>query len=182
MAMKAGINLFQGYYFSKPKDSFNHEEFLEIITLINKTGNEFKDKVLNSIKKKRDTIGKFDQIAIDMINGNKSIEEIHQYLNRNFKYYNEIEAIYIIDVLSSKQIKDTILDESISGMYNITSDGDEHYLKEYFYITMETKKGIYLSNRYVSFATGNVCKTFAKKFDLNGVSYILCLDIIIEKN
>ncbi len=182
MAMKAGINLFQGYFFSKPKISFNHEEFLEIIDLINKTGNEFKAKSLKNIKKKRETVWKFDQLAMAMIRGNKTIENIYMYLNRNFKNYDEIEAIYIIDALSSKQVNDTIIDESISGMYNITNDGDEHYLKEYFYITMESKKGIYLSNRYVSFATGNVCKTFAKKFDLNGVSYILCLDIIIEKN
>ncbi len=182
MAMKVGINLFQGYYFAKPKISFNHEEFIKIITLINKTGNEFKKNTLKDIKKKRETVRNFDQIAIDMIMVNKTIEKIYEYLNENFKYYNEIEAMYIIDVLSSKQIKDTIIDKSISGMYNITRDGDEHYLKEYFYITMESKKGIYLSNRYVSFATGNVCKTFAKKFDLGGVSYILCLDIIIEKN
>jgi len=182
MAMKAGINLFQGYFFSKPKISFNHEEFLEIITLINKTGNEFKAKSLKNIKKKRETVWKFDQLAMAMIKGNKTIENIYMYLNRNFKNYDEIEAMYIIDALSSKQVNDTIIDESISGRYNITRDGDEHYLKEYFYITMESKKGIYLSNRYVSFASGNVCKTFAKKFDLNGVSYILCLDIILERN
>ncbi len=180
--MKAGINLFQGYFFSKPKISFNHEEFLEIITLINKTGNEFKAKSLKNIKKKRETVWKFDQLAMAMIKGNKTIENIYMYLNRNFKNYDEIEAMYIIDALSSKQVNDTIIDESISGRYNITRDGDEHYLKEYFYITMESKKGIYLSNRYVSFASGNVCKTFAKKFDLNGVSYILCLDIILERN
>jgi len=182
MAMKAGINLFQGYFFSKPKVSFNHEEFSEIITLINKTGNEFKAKTLRNIKKKRETVWKFDQISMALIMGNETIEKIYEYLNRNFKYHSEIEAMYIIDALSSKQINDTIIDESISGMYNITKDGDEHYLKEYFYITMESKKGIYLSNRYVSFASGNVCKTFAKKFELNGQSYILCLDIILERS
>lgn len=48
-------------------------------------------------------------------------------------------------------------------------------------MTNESKDGIYLSRKYISYATGNLCKTFAKKFSYSvSKSYILCLDIILK--
>ena len=51
--------------------------------------------------------------------------------------------------------------------------------KEYYYMTLETKKGVFLSRKYISFASGNTCKTFAMKFDKDGQTYILCVDITL---
>ena len=39
-----------------------------------------------------------------------------------------------------------------------------------------------MTNNYISSASGNICKTFARKFDLESKSYIICLDIIIKEN
>jgi len=85
----------------------------------------------------------------------------------------------LIDERSSKQIHDTVMNESFNSRFKPTKEGEEHYLKEYYYITQESKKGIFLSQKYISFASGNICKTFAKKFEKNNQSYILCLDIAV---
>ena len=87
----------------------------------------------------------------------------------------------MIDVDSSKQIHDTIIDNK-NERFTPSKDGDEHYLKEYFYITLESKQGIFLSPNYVSYASGNICKTFAKRFELKNKSYIICIDIVIKEN
>ena len=100
-------------------------------------------------------------------------------MEKKFTQLDDIEAIYLIDVLTSKQLMDTIIQKSENELFLASCDGEEHFLKEYYYITLETKQGIYLSQRYISYATGNICKTFAKKIFLNQKEYILCLDIII---
>ena len=132
--------------------------------------------------KKRETVEIFDFISHEIIQKIKSIHDAEMILKKEFFKYHQIEAIYLIEALSSKQIHDTIMDNTVENCLKPTKHGDEHLLKEYFYITMESKKGTFLSKKYISFATGNLCKTFAKTFDISQHSYILCLDIVIEGN
>ena len=95
--------------------------------------------------------------------------------------YGDLEAIYLIDAKTSKQINDTIIENS-NDRFKPSKAGEEHYLKNYYYITLESKQGIYITNKYISYASGNICKTFARKFELEDNSYIICLDIIIKRN
>ena len=180
IGMKATINLFQGYYFKKPSLEIDEFDKHKIITKIIDVGNKFKEKNLYKINKKREVIKKFEDIANSIVSGIDDIEDAFLNLERKFKSYLDIEAIYLIDAKSSRQIHNTIMSDSRDKIFKPTVHGDEHYLKEYYYITIESKRGVFLSSKYVSYATGNICKTFAKKFEIAGKSYILCLDIVIE--
>lgn len=180
LGMKSSINLFQGYYFSKPKNEISYENEKKIIEKINKIGKLFKDRNISGINKKREVIEKYELIANEMVDKIQNIEESYGFLKKKFEKYLDIEAIYLIDANSSKQINDTILNINTNKMFRPTKQNDEHYLKEYFYITLESKRGIYLSQKYISYATGNICKTFAKKFIVGNTNFILCLDIVIE--
>lgn len=180
VGMKATVNLFQGYYFQKPAKDIDEFDKDKIITKIVNVGNKFKEKNLSRISKKRETIQKFDDIANIIIEKIDEVKDSFCMLEEKFKAYKDIEALYLIDAKSSKQIHNTIMADCRDRIFKPTIHGDEHYLKEYYYITLESKRGIFLSSKYVSYATGNICKTFAKKFTIASKSYILCLDIIIE--
>ena len=180
LGMKSTINLFQGYYFSKPQNEISINEQKNIIEKIVEIGKLFKNRNIAGINNKREVIDKYELISIDMTHKIDDLGKSYEVLKSEFGKYKDIEAIYLIDANSSKQINDTIINENVNEMFRPTKDGDEHYLKEYYYITLESKQGIFLSQKYISYATGNICKTFAKKFILENKIYILCLDIVIE--
>lgn len=180
LGLKSTINLFQGFYFAKPTSQISDDDINTIVKKIITIGKDFKARNIAGINKKREVISKYDLIANEMFNKINSLEDSHKILEDEFYKHQDIEAIYLIDSLSSKQINDTMVSKNINDKFKPTKCGDEHYLKEYYYITLESKQGIFLSPKYISYATGNICKTFAKRFSLGNKSCILCLDIVVE--
>lgn len=181
IGMKSTINLFQGYYFCKPALQINKE--IEN-TIVNKTieiGKNFKLRNINSINKKRKAINRYDFITENIISKIDNLDNTHNTFKKSFDELDDVEAIFLIDTISGKQIDDTIVTKNINKRFKPTKDGHEHFLKEYYYITLESRKGIFLSQKYISYATGSLCKTFAKRFSIGSKSYILCMDIVIDK-
>lgn len=180
-AMESNISLFQGYYFAKPTDNLNISMQISILDKINSIGNIFKQNVIENMNYKRNLVSYFIDFSNEIIEEIKSIDDINNIFTITLSKCSNLEAIYLIDAQSSKQIGNTIINNyEIKPGFKPTKDGDEHYLKEYYFITLESKQNSYLSERYVSFATGNICKTFARKFELNDKHYILCLDFKVK--
>lgn len=180
-ALRSSINLYQGYFFSKPKKEIKEDDINNIINKIGYIANIFKEKNIKTINNKREAIILYSKMVENIISNLDSLEKIYNNLHKAVTKYENIEAVYLIDAKNSKQIYDTVLVKNINDRFRPTKDGFEHYLKEYYYITLESKKGIFLSQKYISYATGSLCKTFAKKFTLNNNTYILCMDIMIKR-
>ena len=181
IALKSGINLFQGYYFSKPLNEMSLQVKENILEQIVNVGNNFRIKTIKTIKNKRETIQEYNIIALGLINKIIDIDLCMNIMKIEVIRNKEIEAIYLIDEETSKQIHNTAIIEKLNVHFKSSKHGDEHYLKEYYYVTRESINGIFLSHKYISYATGSICKTFAKKFNKNDKSYILCIDIVLEK-
>jgi EAL domain-containing protein (putative c-di-GMP-specific phosphodiesterase class I) len=178
-AMESNISLFQGYYFSKPINSLDTLEINHLLFKILDIGNIFKEKIIKTRNEKRNLINYYLEISNKIIDQLSDIDKTRNIMYRMLNIHNDMEAIYLIDGKTSQQINDTIINKK-NCLFKPLKNGDEHYLKEYFNITFESKKRIYLSNNYISYVSGNLCKTFAKRFKLNGKFYILRLDFIIK--
>ena len=181
LALKSNVNLFQGYYFSKPVFELDAVLMDNIRLRMNDIGSIFKKMTLDSISKKRDLVDNYNLLSNKIIEQIITINDSEEILKTELHNHKDLEAFYLIDVDSSKQIHDTVIDNK-NERFIPTKSGDEHYLKEYFYITLESKQGIFLSPNYVSYASGNICKTFAKRFELGNKSYIICIDLVIKEN
>lgn len=177
--LKSSINLFQGYYFLKPQKDILQKDIEKIYYDVLDVSKEFKERNLKNISQKRELINQYNLLIKDFLEGMNNINELYCLLEKKFNELNNIEAIYLIDIFTSRQINDTIIKNNKNGLFRASCSGEEHFLKEYYYVTLETKQGIYLSQKYISYATGNICKTFAKKIKLDNLEYILCLDIVI---
>ena len=181
ISMKSNINLFQGYYFCKPTNELTVTKTEEIASKIIEIGNLFKKRTLDSIAQKRELIEHYLKVSNKIVEQFTNIMQTEKIMYDELSKYSNLEALYLIDVKTSKQINDTIIENS-NDRFKPSKNGEEHFLKDYYYITLESKQGIYITNNYISSASGNICKTFARKFELEDNSYIICLDIIIKRN
>lgn len=179
IGMKKGIDFFQGYYFSKAINILDVVKKEKILSKIVFMGDNFRTNIIKGVKKKRKEVEHYSSISTNIIKKINSINTSYEILEEEYIRHSNIEAIYLIDAQTSKQIHDTVISTKKNIRLQPTVHGDEHYYKEYYYMTLETKKGVFLSQKYISFASGNICKTFAMKFDKDGQTYILCVDITL---
>lgn len=178
--LKKDIDIFQGFYFSKAKKNITDELNSTILKTINNIGDIYKSNIHKHIEKKQRLLENTQLITtkvIEILNSNKEdwITKIEDVVN----YTDKLEAIYTIDMKKGIQKGDTIINSESRTFYNPTKDGHDHSLKEYFIIAKESRRGDYLSSKYISKASGNMCRTYSSKVEINNGKYIVCFDIIV---
>jgi hypothetical protein len=69
-------------------------------------------------------------------------------------------------------------------MFKPAPKGENHSMKDYYYMMLDggLRKTTFITEPYLSLATGNICITFARLFRnvKNGAVYVLCADINTE--
>lgn len=64
-----------------------------------------------------------------------------------------------------------------NAIFYSANTGTEHSMKKYYYHVINAELSKYITEPYVSLATGNLCITFSKTFkNINNRKYILCID------
>ncbi|WP_373034588.1 hypothetical protein [Sulfurimonas sp.] len=178
-SLNYGIDLFQGYLFAHPSaDAPDRQDILETIQHVGYKHRYY----LESITKQKNNFyleaSDISQKIISMINTieiakNKEILEL-------IKQEKKIEALYLIDAEESKQVGETIFLAEQKSFYEPSADGEDHSLKEYFYICKNSIDGKFISEKYISSASGNMCRTFTRKFSYDDKELILCLDLYLS--
>jgi EAL domain-containing protein (putative c-di-GMP-specific phosphodiesterase class I) len=175
-SLKLDIDLFQGFWFAKPQGRLYDEKIL--LDKIKSIGYQHTNNMKASMQKKEELILNAKQYAGIIIEA--LLENIKVDIYSFLEHYKAIEAIYRIDARMGIQEGNTVINTDIQEFFRPAQAGESHALKEYFYITKESKRGNYLSQKYISRASGKMCRTFAQKFYLNGEEKIICLDLKVD--
>jgi hypothetical protein len=115
----------------------------------------------------------YTQDIISFIQKTSLQEDLMQFLESNL----HVEAIYVLDAQNGVQKGDTFIAKETNEFFTPAKDGDSHFIKEYFYITKESKRGSFLSQKYISRASGKMCRTYAQRFMHETKEYIVCIDL-----
>lgn len=176
-SLNFGIDLFQGYFFAHPsKDEQNHDTIVHKITSV---GQKHKEYIRSIIQLKIDLKNEASSLSKTLISIIKETNDREHHLIMDLLRKNQkVEALYFINVQSSKQLGDTTMITTPRAFYEPTIHGEDHSLKDYFYICKDSKSGKFISQKYISSASGNTCRTFSKRFTSdNNEELILCLDL-----
>ena len=177
--MKKDIDIFQGFYFCKATKTLESSTKQHIDSRIADIGNQYKSLVKQHINEKQSLLKSSKLLLQKIITIFEScnlncFNEIKKILSNESK----LQAIYILDEVNGRQIGKTIIQSKVTPLYKPSKDGHDHSLKEYYYIAKASSQGDYLSPKYISKATGNICRTYSHKIVLNNFKYILCCDIV----
>lgn len=177
-SMIQNIDLFQGYYFARPgaqlADTSDYSGKLYQIAEI-KICEEKKSSILTN------EIFSFLSIKADNLikHLSNSEDSFSVVLDEALDEDDKLEALYILNQ-NGIQMGDTHLKAQVQNfLFSPSVDGEDNSFNDYYYMTRLSDNGVYLSQKYISKASGNLCKTFAKKFFVDQNEYILCIDTVI---
>jgi len=187
--LRLGGHMIQGYFFSKPQEICNESDIFSIdkIELLSKRFNQYmtkqireerqKNKQLNmiinsSIKELvRVSYQEFDKKLMKLIWANKIIEcayildEYGVQLSNTIRFYN-----------NNNEVKENLI-------FYSARMGTDHSMEKYYYPLISAKLNKYITEPYVSLATGSLCITISKVFtNIDNKKYILCMDFNTSDN
>lgn len=179
--LKFGGHMIQGYYFSKPKpicegpDVFNK-------SLLEAMSGRFKKymnhKMKESRKRNRQLKAAFNNVLKEI-----SVLSSHEFdgkLTECISDFKRIECTYILDeqgIQHSNTICCTDRKKVENLIFYSAEKGTDHSMKNYYFNLINGRLNKYITEPYISLATGNLCITFSKFFrNAENKKYILCLD------
>lgn len=185
-----GVDLFQGFAIAFPSPDI---EKLEKITMLQIKGlqKELQKGSVEHIRKKRRLTGDINMLADWLIRQiePKHFDSMHMLFQEFIAINNEIECVYLLDS-DGYQISETISSpfvamQSCPSIFAPAPNGTNHSLKPFFTCFEALGINRYLTDVYLSLASGNLCRTFSVKLPPaenceEERTFILCIDFLEE--
>jgi EAL domain-containing protein (putative c-di-GMP-specific phosphodiesterase class I) len=180
-AMDLNADLAQGYFFARPQpyDTRIDENAYDVISQTKEHFRRRKIRKIGAARKQHQLYDNVMRYIVEKLSGNahRSFDGLLEEIIDEFSY---IEALYILNN-SGTQCTDTVLSGntvSRNKIFQSAKRGDDLSLKEYFYLLVDSGLPKYTTDSYISFATGNLCRTITTTFiGFDNQRYVLCIDI-----
>lgn len=166
--MKYGTRLFQGYYFSKavPTQVINKIAFCNVckdaFDLFEQSNTLEMQKMLEWGCARKQTVKQLAEL-LSASGGREYERVVTDFLEK----YDDIECIYLIDAMGT-QVSDTYFGSGIKikspYLFSAAKKEDTHIGKPYYYLAFQNREQVYMSDSYISAATGYFCKTYSMVF------------------
>lgn len=180
--MELGADMLQGSYFG----DYNkiHSDFLDSVSeTVKQIAGKYKKYMREQIEFEQLKHKQYEEVLNSVIHEISLLEEnkFNKKLNEIINKYDTFECVYILDE-AGVQISDTAthLKNMLSQkalIFKPAKKGTDHSLKKYYYFLKNMGLNKYVTEPYISLATGNLCITISEKFQgAKNKNYILCID------
>ena len=181
---KLGVDLFQGFAIAKPAaDLFLLEK--ETKAIVQNYREIIKKEIIGDLRVTRRLTGDVNHLADWLIRqlDFDNMEAMEPVFIEFMILNSEIECIYLIDA-QGIQISNTVMNPLITNLpqsyiFNPGEKGADHSLKPYYTCFVAFKINRYLTDKYLSWATGNLCRTLSVKIE--DKPFYLCIDFLEEQ-
>ncbi|NPA39973.1 MAG: EAL domain-containing protein [Thermodesulfobacteria bacterium] len=181
--MELGIMFHQGFYFSQPKP-LETIYVDEVYNYFNGLIFKFYNKMACYIHNRKKIVEKYKKIIDEVISELSKVDckEFEGILKKWVIKVPEVECFYIVN-MQGIMVTNTIFHKhtkvSKSPLFEPASVGKSLFCKEYIYPLISGIFKVYVTEPYVSLATGNMVITISKVFKAaDNKEYILCVDFV----
>jgi len=187
-ALEMGVDMVQGYYFAQPQ----RHDLIDDVSVgkhLLQLTRGYKEKVIQKLNVRRFNLRKYEmmtrEIQADLSKTTGSHFEAK--IKDLVRFFPLAEGIYVLDE-QGFQVTETVfgdphLFQKNRAIFNPVMKGTDHTLRDYFYMLTEggLRKNSYITDPYISMASGSLCVTFSRLFkDAEKKDYVLCVDINTE--
>lgn len=182
------VDMIQGFYFSRPQ-RHDQLEYGPVLSRVDGLSGAFKKSLIKKLGVKKFNINRYygTLMEIQMELSMMPPDWFDSVLKRMVKEVPSVESLYLLDE-SGIQVSESVFQEGgaprrRAALFRPSPRGADHTMKDYYYFLMEAglNKTSYVTEPYLSMASGTSCVTLSSVFkNAGGKRYILCLDINTE--
>ncbi|AEE16296.1 EAL domain-containing protein [Treponema brennaborense] len=180
-----GVDLFQGYAIARPDADLQLLE-TETLRTIARLRDRLKRESVETLRQKRRLTGDINSLADWLVRQitPDNIDAMEPVLQEFIVLNPEIECVYLLDK-NGVQISNTISSPFLkikprSYIFSPAQKGADNSFKSYFTCFEAFKISRYLTDPYLSYASGNLCRTLSVKLCSAADCMVLCIDFIEE--
>jgi EAL domain-containing protein (putative c-di-GMP-specific phosphodiesterase class I) len=182
-AVELGADMLQGYYFAIPQ-IIQPTSIKNFNVPVRKLATSYYTYLSEKINTQKLRHKEYSNIIKEVLN------DLSQHEEKRFDYelleivnkYKFFECLYILDP-TGVQVTDTVthfiqMSKHKNLIFRPAKKGEDHSLKKYYYFLRNMKLSRYLTEPYISLASGNLCVTMSNVFkNVEGKKFILCVDM-----
>jgi EAL domain-containing protein (putative c-di-GMP-specific phosphodiesterase class I) len=178
-----GADLFQGFYFSRPVASTEWRP-AGVRDVIERCAARNKDAIVKDMLRRRDESAKHHGVLMDLVKtlSGMTPESFDRILSASVLRARDLECLYVVDG-SGVQVTRTVTMQFMRGrtrglLFQPALPGTDHSMKDYFYGLVDAGLNRFITEPYVSLASGNLCRTLSCIFKgAEGKNFVLCMDV-----
>lgn len=180
--LKLGGQVIQGFYFARP----GHDYVLkaELIVKTTEVVDDYKALLLQELEDYNQKCLAYTHTVNGIIKALAVLDhpdEFDAQLHRCLNSTDTVDCAYVLDE-AGIQCSDTVGAKNIGAceklVFHSAKVGVDHSIKNFYYNLIKRKQDTYISEPYVSMATGSLCITYSRVFRLAAKKYILCVDFL----
>lgn len=175
-ALMSGALLMQGYYFAKPAEQPDQQAVVSKLWTLQQAYTLRVQHQQEEASRLFTLAEQIKQYFLLATNGLTSVQLWNDIANVLLNQFTAIEAIYVVDAQSCRQIGETIVRYQVRPLYQPTEAGYDYSLKEYLIRAKNSLTGNHLTRPYLSLASGNLCRTASLKLTIFEQDVFLCVD------
>ena len=180
--LKLGGQVIQGFYFAKPGNDFVLKA--ELIVKTAEVVDAYKALLLEELEDYNQKCLAYTLTVNGMIKALAVVDHPDEFdgqLQKCLINATTVDCAYVLDE-AGIQCSDTIGAKNIGAceklVFHSAKMGVDHSIKNFYYNLIKRKQDTYISEPYVSMATGSLCITYSRVFRLAAEKYILCVDFL----
>ena len=186
-ALDLGVDMLQGNYYSKPQK--NDSATLGLKARIVFMASRYRRTMTERMSRDKDRRNRCQTIAVSIFEELNEMDRDDQEksLGNFFSKYPQLECLYLLNH-DGVQISETVCNlKKVQArkqfLFQPAPRGTDHSLKEYYCGMTYNNLSRYLTEPYISLASGNLCITFTGVLTNpeTGKGHILCADIDVSQ-
>ena len=182
ISIELGADMLQGNYFGRYND-INPRFLNTALTRVDHVASQYINFKAEQIEFDQLKHKHYDKILSSTIQILSTLaeDEFDLSLNNIISKCDILECAYVLNELGT-QVSDTathfkavLVQRSL--IFKPAKKGADHSLKKYYYFLKNMRLKKYVTDEYLSLASGNLCITISEQFQgINNKKYILCMD------
>jgi EAL domain-containing protein (putative c-di-GMP-specific phosphodiesterase class I) len=183
LCLEMGADLLQGFHYGRPAEADRVS-----LSLAQASAQRSAERLKANLTSRSRTRQREDERHLQLLDRIRAALEgaessgLGQVLESFVNSVASLECLYVLDA-KGKQVTPTVVwrhqrENQRSRLFAPAREGADHSLKDYFLGLTLREQDLYLSEPYVSLATGNLCRTLTVRFKpLHSDIHVLCMDI-----
>ncbi|WP_373484558.1 EAL domain-containing protein [Acetobacterium sp.] len=180
--LKLGGQVIQGFYFARPGQDYVLKA--ELIVKTTEVVDAYKSLLLRELEDYNQKCLAYTHTVNGIIKALAVLDhpdEFDAQLHHCLISTDTVDCAYVLDE-AGIQCSDTIGAKNIGAceklVFHSAKVGVDHSIKNFYYNLIKRRQDTYISEPYVSMATGSLCITYSRVFRLAAKKYILCVDFL----